>query len=100
MLLFALNVWLHMNSFLRFGLVFILLTSLVYLFLTLRVECSSSSLCVSAQAGTSSRIKTLAFEAIADLHSQLDEDSSGGVDFTEASLVSYLPAVAICIHFN
>ncbi|VDK71134.1 unnamed protein product [Dibothriocephalus latus] len=28
--------------------------------------------------------KTLAFEAISDLHAQLDGDSSGGVDFSEA----------------
>ncbi|VDM17907.1 unnamed protein product [Hydatigera taeniaeformis] len=37
--------------------------------------------------GSALRIrKTLAFEAIADLHSQLDGDSSGGVDFSEALL--------------
>lgn len=37
---------------------------------------------------SNNRKKTLAFEAIADLHSQLDEDSNGGVDFAEASIVS------------
>ncbi|VDL96389.1 unnamed protein product [Schistocephalus solidus] len=37
---------------------------------------------------SSCRKKTLAFEAISDLHAQLDGDSSGGVDFSEAEKIS------------
>ncbi|KAL5112574.1 hypothetical protein TcWFU_007729 [Taenia crassiceps] len=50
------------------------------------IEICSSESCANADDVTRCHKKTLAFEAIADLHSQLDGDSSGGVDFSEALL--------------
>ncbi|VDK38700.1 unnamed protein product [Taenia asiatica] len=50
------------------------------------IETCSSEPCANANDVSRCHKKTLAFEAIADLHSQLDGDSSGGVDFSEALL--------------
>nr|CDS31845.1 stromal interaction molecule 1 [Hymenolepis microstoma] len=44
----------------------------------------TTEVCANAGDVSQCRKKTLAFEAIADLHNQLDGDDSGGVDFSEA----------------
>ncbi|EUB61675.1 Stromal interaction molecule [Echinococcus granulosus] len=49
-------------------------------------ETCNSEVCANANDVSRCHKKTLAFEAIADLHSQLDGDSSGGIDVSEASL--------------
>uniref|UniRef100_A0A5K3EYD4 SOAR domain-containing protein n=1 Tax=Mesocestoides corti TaxID=53468 RepID=A0A5K3EYD4_MESCO len=49
------------------------------------LKCCYSEICTNTEDVANCRKKTLAFEAISDLHSQLDGDSSGGVDFSEAS---------------
>lgn len=51
------------------------------------IETCNSEVCANANDVSRCHKKTLAFEAIADLHSQLDGDSSGGIDVSEASLL-------------
>ncbi|CDS35874.1 stromal interaction molecule 1 [Echinococcus multilocularis] len=58
---------------------------LIYFQATL-IFISIIEVCANANDVSRCHKKTLAFEAIADLHSQLDGDSSGGIDVSEASL--------------